>query len=209
MMAPGLRCLPVGLKGIVMSSGGDPRRRSWVPNNGIMEPHVALSTQYLASRVRQSVAPGGKGFPIWLKSEVATCIQNPTSNIHTCIRAYVYNKNNNNNNFSFLTSNTSNIHPSSLNLFKIMPKTRCSICDIAEDNATKIGIRSNNGKFLVCLSVCLSICLLSRYHFPEMLLLTSRLYSSFSVDSAVACFVKIYHQQTLQPIPQTTFIQLN
>jgi hypothetical protein len=61
MTAPGMGCLSMGLKGIVASSGGDSQLRSWVPNNGNMEPpgflptltHVALSSQYLlASRVR-------------------------------------------------------------------------------------------------------------------------------------------------------------
>ena len=72
MTAPGMGCLSMGLKGIVASSGGDSQLRSWVPNNGNMEPpgflptltHVALSSQYLlASRVRQLLAPGGKRVP--------------------------------------------------------------------------------------------------------------------------------------------------
>ena len=69
---PGMWCLPVGLKGIVTFSGGDSRLRSWVLHNGNMEPPgflPTLSSQYLASRLRQSVQ---KGRYIWPKSEMTT-----------------------------------------------------------------------------------------------------------------------------------------
>jgi hypothetical protein len=67
---PGMWCLPMGLKGVVVLSGKDSRLRSWVPNNGNMErPGFLPTLTSLASRVRQSVQ---KGRYIWPKSEVTT-----------------------------------------------------------------------------------------------------------------------------------------
>ena len=66
-VVPGIGCLPaVGLKGILASSGGDSRSRSWVPYGATRvsaDPHIALSLQVLARRVGQFATPGGKRVP--------------------------------------------------------------------------------------------------------------------------------------------------